>query len=204
MPVKAADRVKADRRDTTMSAKLHRACELTAVWVPYAAHRAMRDLIRARGAAMRVTANFGCKRSRSWGQSTELWRRLLVSGVPYALSVSGRNASAGRNMPCPRDRKMTARPKNCAAPDHGPGLPVPRRCGAGRASESCVCRPCLVPANRTSGSRKMVRNARGNALTDWLAEAEGSMIAAFSPRSSERLARRLRCAKRALAERAYQ
>lgn len=36
-------------------AKLHRAGELTAVWVPDAAHEAMRDLIRARATAMRVT-----------------------------------------------------------------------------------------------------------------------------------------------------
>ena len=32
IPVKAGDRVKADRRDATILAKLHRAGELTAVW----------------------------------------------------------------------------------------------------------------------------------------------------------------------------
>ena len=40
--------VKTDRRDAVMLAKLHRAGELTAVWVPDAAHEAMRDLVRAR------------------------------------------------------------------------------------------------------------------------------------------------------------
>jgi transposase len=35
-------------------AKLHRAGELTAVWVPDAGHEAMRDLIRARATAVRV------------------------------------------------------------------------------------------------------------------------------------------------------
>jgi transposase len=35
-------------------AKLRRAGELTAVWVPDAAHEAMRDLIRARATAVRV------------------------------------------------------------------------------------------------------------------------------------------------------
>lgn len=54
IPVKAGDRVKTDRRDAVMLAKLHRAGELTAVWVPDAAHEAMRDLIRARATAMRV------------------------------------------------------------------------------------------------------------------------------------------------------
>lgn len=54
IPVKAGDRVKTDRRDAVMLAKLHRAGELTAVWVPDAAHEAMRDLIRARATAVRV------------------------------------------------------------------------------------------------------------------------------------------------------
>lgn len=54
IPVKAGDRVKTDRRDAMMLAKLHRADELTAVWIPDAAHEAMRDLVRARATAMRV------------------------------------------------------------------------------------------------------------------------------------------------------
>jgi transposase len=54
IPVRAGDRVKTDRRDAVMLAKLHRAGELTAVWVPDAAHEAMRDLVRARATAMRV------------------------------------------------------------------------------------------------------------------------------------------------------
>jgi transposase len=56
IPVKAGDRVKTDRRDALMLAKLHRAGELTAVWVPDAAHEAMRDLVRARATAVRVLA----------------------------------------------------------------------------------------------------------------------------------------------------
>lgn len=54
VPVKAGDRVKTDRRDAVMLAKLHRAGELTPVWVPDTAHEAMRDLVRARATAMRV------------------------------------------------------------------------------------------------------------------------------------------------------
>ncbi|ARC34974.1 IS110 family transposase (plasmid) [Paracoccus yeei] len=54
IPLKAGDRIKTDRRDAVMLAKLHRAGELTAVWVPDAAHEAMRDLVRARATAMRV------------------------------------------------------------------------------------------------------------------------------------------------------
>src|SRR6201993_1816374 len=48
IPKRAGDRVKTDRRDAAGLAKLHRAGELTAVWVPDARHEAMRDLVRAR------------------------------------------------------------------------------------------------------------------------------------------------------------
>jgi transposase len=48
IPKRAGDRVKTDRRDAAMLAKLHRAGELTTVWVPDARHEAMRDLVRAR------------------------------------------------------------------------------------------------------------------------------------------------------------
>jgi transposase len=48
IPRRAGDRVKTDRRDAASLAKLHRAGELTAVWVPDIGHEAMRDLVRAR------------------------------------------------------------------------------------------------------------------------------------------------------------
>ena len=54
IPMKAGDRVKTDRRDALMLAKLHRAGELTPIWIPDAGHEAMRDLVRARATAGRV------------------------------------------------------------------------------------------------------------------------------------------------------
>ena len=54
IPTRSGDRVKTDRRDALSLAKLHRAGELTPVWVPDAAHEAMRDLVRARATAVRV------------------------------------------------------------------------------------------------------------------------------------------------------
>ena len=48
IPKKAGDRVKTDRRDSLMLARLHRAGELTAVWVPDGAQEALRDLTRVR------------------------------------------------------------------------------------------------------------------------------------------------------------
>jgi transposase len=52
IPKKPGDRVKNNRRDATALAKLLRAGDLTAVWVPDERHEAMRDLTRARGAAV--------------------------------------------------------------------------------------------------------------------------------------------------------
>jgi transposase len=54
IPRKPGDRIKTDRRDAINLAKLHRAGELTAVWVPDQAHEAVRDLVRARLAAVRT------------------------------------------------------------------------------------------------------------------------------------------------------
>jgi transposase len=53
IPRKAGERIKTDRRDAINLAKLHRAGELTPVWVPDPAHEAIRDLVRARLAAVR-------------------------------------------------------------------------------------------------------------------------------------------------------
>jgi transposase len=53
VPVKPGDRVKTDRRDAARLARSYRSGDLTAVWVPDAAHEALRDLVRAREAAKR-------------------------------------------------------------------------------------------------------------------------------------------------------
>ena len=46
IPRKPGDRVKTNRRDAVSLARLMRAGELTAVWVPDEGHEAMRDLVR--------------------------------------------------------------------------------------------------------------------------------------------------------------
>jgi transposase len=53
IPKRSGDKVKTNRRDAVNLAKLLRAGDLTAVWVPDGRHEAMRDLTRAREAAMR-------------------------------------------------------------------------------------------------------------------------------------------------------
>ncbi len=52
IPAKPGDRIKTNRRDAENLAKQLRAGELTAVWVPDERHEAMRDLSRAREAAV--------------------------------------------------------------------------------------------------------------------------------------------------------
>lgn len=56
IPQQSGDRVKTNRRDAAMLARMHRAGELTEVWVPDTAHEAMRDLVRARATAARTLA----------------------------------------------------------------------------------------------------------------------------------------------------
>ena len=80
IPTKAGDRVKTDRRDAAMLAKLHRADELTAVWVPDDAHEAMRDLIRARA------------RRRDWARHLQGF--LLRHGRIYAGKKGGPKLTA--------------------------------------------------------------------------------------------------------------
>lgn len=73
IPHAAADRVKTDRLDSQKLARLHRAGDLTAVWIPDETHEAMRDLTRAR-----VDAMLELKRARS-----QLQAFLLRNGRTY-------------------------------------------------------------------------------------------------------------------------
>src|SRR5579864_7757235 len=52
IPTKASDRVKTDRRDAQQLARLFRAGELSAIYVPDEEDEAVRDLVRARDRAM--------------------------------------------------------------------------------------------------------------------------------------------------------
>ena len=51
IPRRSGDRVKTNRRDAVMLARLHRAGELDPIWVPDPCHEAMRDLVRCHAAA---------------------------------------------------------------------------------------------------------------------------------------------------------
>jgi transposase len=80
VPHKSGDRVKTNRRDATMLARLHRAGELTPVWVPDADHEAMRDLIRLRSVVRQIVTRarqhlqgFLLRHGRKHGRGTA-WR----------------------------------------------------------------------------------------------------------------------------------
>jgi transposase len=95
IPQRPGDRIKTDRRDASHLAKLHRAGELTAVWVPDPGHEAMRDLVRARLDAVRALRRArqqlsgfllrqGCHYGRrAW---TKLHRRWLA-GLRFAQAA---------------------------------------------------------------------------------------------------------------------
>jgi transposase len=74
IPKRSGDRVKTDRRDAMMLARLARAGELTAVRVPGAADEAVRDLARSREDAVRE-----CRNARH-----RLKALLLRNGIGYA------------------------------------------------------------------------------------------------------------------------
>ena len=97
IPTKPGDRVKTNRRDATMLARLHRAGELTPVWVPDADHEAMRDLIRLRSVVRQIVTRarqhlqgFLLRHGRKHGRGTA-WRmayRRWLSGLRTSRAAS--------------------------------------------------------------------------------------------------------------------
>jgi transposase len=82
IPKRPGDRVKTNRRDAVSLVKLLRAGELTAVWVPDRHHEAMRDLVRARGAAMldlrskrQQTSAFLLRQGRHYPDGKSTWTK---------------------------------------------------------------------------------------------------------------------------------
>ena len=82
IPKKPGDRVKTNRRDAMSLAKLLRANQLTAVWVPEQGHEAMRDLTRARESAMmdlrakrQQVSAFLLRLGRHYPQTKKTWTK---------------------------------------------------------------------------------------------------------------------------------
>ena len=92
VPVKAGDRVKTDRRDALKLARGYRAGDLTPVWVPDAAHEALRDVVRAREAAKKDQlrarhrlSKFLLRHGRRPPVGTKAWTRTYLAWVKQVV-----------------------------------------------------------------------------------------------------------------------
>ena len=88
IPKRPGDKVKTNRRDALSLAKLLRADELTAVWVPDGRHEAMRDLTRARETAMldlrtkrQHVSAFLLRLGRPYPESKKTWTKVHVNWI---------------------------------------------------------------------------------------------------------------------------
>jgi transposase len=88
IPKRPGDRVKTNRRDAVGLAKLLRANELTAVWVPDERHEAMRDLTRSRETAMldlrtkrQHVSAFLLRLERIYPESNKTWTKAHMSWI---------------------------------------------------------------------------------------------------------------------------
>jgi len=106
IPRRSGDRVKTDRRDAMMLARLSRSGDLSAVRVPGAADEAVRDLVRAREDAVRE-----CRNARH-----RLKALLLRHGTPLC-----RQECVDRGAPA---LAGPARPAASRAADRLPGVPA--------------------------------------------------------------------------------
>ena len=117
IPMKAGDRVKTDRRDALMLARLHRAGELTPIWIPDAAHEAMRDLVRARATAVRALSKARqhlqsfllrhdriCHGARAWTLAYRRWLTTVRFDHPAQQIVLQDYIHAVEDAECRRDR----------------------------------------------------------------------------------------------------
>jgi transposase len=95
IPRMPGDRIKTDRRDAANLARLHRAGELTPVWVPDLAHEAVRDLVRARLAAVRALrqarqqlSGFLLRQGQHYGRPAwTLMHRRWLAGLRFAQAA---------------------------------------------------------------------------------------------------------------------
>jgi transposase len=95
VPVKPGDRVKTDRRDAEKLARSYRAGDLTSVWVPDAAHEALRDLVRAREAAKKDQlrarhrlSKFLLRQGRRPPTGVKVWTQAYLTWVKSAVQFA--------------------------------------------------------------------------------------------------------------------
>jgi transposase len=99
VPVRPGGHIKIDRRDATTLVALFHAGDLTPIWVPDAAHEAMRDLARGRQAAME-----GLRRARHQLLSFLLRQSYLSDQEPLDARPSPLACRAALRARRPADR----------------------------------------------------------------------------------------------------
>ena len=151
MPKRSGDRIKTDRRDGDALARLHRAGELTAIYIPTPDDEALRDLVRAREDAV--------------GLSTQAKHRLKAFLLRQGRRYPGR---AGWTTPV---SALARRPQFSAGPaaHRAPGVPrhdrrnrTPRR-APHRPTPTAHARVALgTGRGRAAGAaRRVVCHGRG-------------------------------------------
>ena len=135
IPRKPGDRIKTDRRDAINLAKLHRAGELTAVWVPDRADEAIRDLVRARWrrrgrAGPSALSGFLLRHGRHYNRPA--WTLM------HRRWMAGLNSSKRRIISCWKTASPQSRRRRCDATVWK--LISRRRCRIGRWPRWCA--PC--------------------------------------------------------------
>jgi hypothetical protein len=175
IPMRAGDRVKTERRDAMMLAKLHLAGELTAVWVPDSAHGAIRDLVRSRrgragarqgaSASARLPAATWPCLGRQEGSDPCL-PALADHGALRPFRPTGRIAGLdprrhqrrGASGPVERSRHYAAPNERRSHARHG-------RPRSARTSDALRPRPAGIPARGNNGARVPVRARLPRALS---------------------------------------
>jgi transposase len=141
MPKRSGDRIKTDRRDGNALARLHRAGELTAIYIPTPADEALRDLVRAREDAVGLSTQakhrlkaFLLRQGRRYPGRAG-WTRPYAAGSPISVSPSPRSTS-----PCRSTATRSTKP-NAASSGSRTNSGNSRPRGAGRRWWM-RCRPC--------------------------------------------------------------
>jgi transposase len=146
VPVKAGDRVKTDRRDVEKLARCYRAGDLTAVWVPDAAHEALRDLVRARLAAKRDQlrarhrlGKFLLRQGRRAPEGTTAWTGRYLVWVKQQRFEQGAQETTLLDYLHAR----SSMPPRASCASSGPSMWRCRRCPRSCGRSSPGCRACV-------------------------------------------------------------
>ena len=143
MPKRSGDRIKTDRRDGDALARLHRAGELTAIYIPTPEDEALRDLVRAREDAVGLSTQakhrlkaFLLRQGRRYpgragwtvpyrrwladlsfpsGRSTSRSRSTATRSTKPNAASNGSPINSGRTPPAGDGRRSSTRSKRCAA-----------------------------------------------------------------------------------------